>query len=301
MNKKTFIHVGLQKTASTFLQNKFFKEHPDISFPGKFRGEDSNHWYLKHLARKYNFEYNEQQVISAINKDIANASHDTIVFSLEHLTGGPLYYSSFRDRSLARLAKIFTDSSIIIVLRRQDDFILSLYKMHVARGLNFKLSEILDLKSSFHSIKPEKIYGPMLYYDLLISELYDYWGKDRVSVLLFEDFVNSKEMFFSELCTFLDVPFFMPSIKKRMNPSSKLNPMFKLKLYLNKIFSSNLNPNMILPYMPMGVLKFGNKFPGALPENVYREEIKAIKKFYKESNKKLSQMLNRDLSELDYY
>ena len=98
-----FFHVGLPKTASTFLQRSIFPKLEGIEF------------VKKHAFKHY-------------QKKVSKSRAEKILFSTELNIG-----KARTDRKIQRFAGSFPDATPIIVLRRHDRWIRSKYKQHIRK------------------------------------------------------------------------------------------------------------------------------------------------------------------------
>jgi hypothetical protein len=130
---QTFIHVGLPKTGSTLLQTKVFP-HLEHTFYLSRPYTQENHAFNQ-LQYADNSIYNQQLMqdqVRLINNAIG--SRQTLLISDELFFGQPSYRFFNRSTIAERLAKLWPEAQIIIFLRNQKDFIVSLYLQLVKEG-----------------------------------------------------------------------------------------------------------------------------------------------------------------------
>ncbi|MGE4504854.1 MAG: sulfotransferase domain-containing protein [Desulfovibrionaceae bacterium] len=169
-----YIHIGYPKSASTWLQRTFFPAFP----------ERINLLY-KSLTKPilYNdLDYSRQAVLN-MAKPLVRAAM-TNVYSDEILSGWT-EKANF-SRTCDRLKELFPDAKVLIVLRNQNDFLLSYYKFYISRGYGF--SEHRFLNRYCHG---ENIYRFLEYEHLLgyCKQLFD-----EVHVELFERLILEHKM-----------------------------------------------------------------------------------------------------------
>ncbi|MBN2892249.1 MAG: sulfotransferase domain-containing protein [Bacteroidales bacterium] len=115
MNKEIFFHVGLSKTASTYLQNRFFNKIVGINYIG-------NHNYEKY------HEIIEQSV------------SDKILVSRE--------FDRQYNIELEKFAAIYPDAKIIIVLRQHDSWMASQYRRYLKNGGYKEFEQFFDIENN---------------------------------------------------------------------------------------------------------------------------------------------------------
>ena len=176
--REIFIHIGLHRTGSTFLQEKIFSNIPLSAF---VRGHD----YICSFM---------------INADIP--SDGKIVISYEGLTG-----HNYLDNSEAspfemadRIKKLWSDAKIILVLREKDDWRRSLYRQYVNRLSKFMREPILSEQEW-----TEKIFRKR---DFSFDDFVDYLNGlfDEILVLHYEDLRDNPHKFIKDICDFIGVP-----------------------------------------------------------------------------------------------
>ena len=188
-NTEMLIHIGHHKAGSTFLQKKIFPlipanliMAPDVTYIAESK------------------DYKPQQFIENMEQYFTS-SLDKTILSQEVLSGrgdGNLMW----DRLLIgqRLKQTFPNAKVLIVIREQLDYILSLYTFRVIqRGLERQnLSDYLEEKF-------EKRLMPKLRYYGLVKSYIELFGADNVLVLPYEQLVENSEAFVREIFEFMDI------------------------------------------------------------------------------------------------
>jgi len=126
-----YFHVGLHKTASTYLQRRVFPRWPGIR-------------YLRHR----NIEY-----FLRLSKD------ERYLISCEGLSGATFAKLDERCRGLARLAEMFPGANAIIGLRPHGGFIASLYSQYLRYGGCASFDEFFSLTAPSDQViwRPEDL------------------------------------------------------------------------------------------------------------------------------------------------
>ncbi len=129
---KLFLHIGLPKTASTFLQATFAR-HDRIGYLG--RPYTQENISFNQLQYAFDGAWNADEFADGIaNWRSGFADKSALVISDELLAGFPAYNFINRSMIADRLAQSIPDAEIILYLRNQRDLLLSLYNHYVKIG-----------------------------------------------------------------------------------------------------------------------------------------------------------------------
>jgi len=216
--KVDFIHIGLQKTASTFLQSKVFpgvenlvvlnhKDHvADQWFYDRFIHADA------HAFNKASFLNGFSTLASGYGAD--SADRHVYAISEESLSGD--IYTGLESRELMlRLHDIFGSTKILIVIRNQIDFILSAYSNYVLHGGTKSIAQwLFGQETRFGRILNKVMYSA------LIKGYKALFGDDQVFVIQYEKLFDNTEGIVPFLSRFgLTVPI---AKNERINPGRSL-------------------------------------------------------------------------------
>jgi len=204
-----FLHIGLHKTGTTFLQKAVFPYWQDIV-------------YLPHDKLEY---------ITRMKDGV------DYLLSREGLSGQNWMHSDERSQCIARLAQLFPDARIILSFRRHSGYIASSYNQYLQRG------GYLQFDDYFDSVNDS---GYMKAVDFVFRTKIDVVAREFRSqpfVMLHEDIIGNLPKVLCDLEAFIGgkAP---PSdtIKlKKYNQSVGFYPA-KLLRALNKKSRSELNP-----------------------------------------------------------
>lgn len=131
MKRETIIHIGLHKSASTFLQNNVFPILGEVNYIDR-----SESWeVLKPIIFQSHSAFDPID-IDQNRLDSWYAPGKRVVISEEFLSGNPDLGYINQDSCLENLHQIFPDAKVIIVLREQWSLIRSMYLHMVATGYN---------------------------------------------------------------------------------------------------------------------------------------------------------------------
>ena len=176
---KIFIHVGLHKTGTTFLQEEVFQKIPNINYQRKV------------------------DLTTHIEPNLIN------LFSDENLDGGS--YRLFNDwhnryHIAANLKKLFPDAGIIICTRDEKTWLVSAWKQYVLSYFGYSFVEY------YENISKESL--DFTSYIKYLQKLFN----NNVLVLHYEELQNSPEEFVNAICDFIGV-YHIPFINKSTYPS----------------------------------------------------------------------------------
>ena len=195
MDKKVFLYVGLSKTGSAFLRQEVFtKLDPSrvcVNPEGVTRAFQEMHAAHYSSACKNSVEKIVVEAFSHITQDI-------VLITDTSLAGDP--EDNFRqfDKITDFLVKLFPNASIIITLRNQVDWLLSLYK-HLTPGLEVSVAKFLNFSNGKFHPKNEENFPNVDAMGFDFAEKCDRYvetfGRKNVHILFYEDMVTDPENF----------------------------------------------------------------------------------------------------------
>ena len=223
-DSRIFIHVGLPKTASTYLQNSVFPRLNNIAYIG--RPYTQENYAFNTLQYADNSLYTSSTIrkeIDDIEKEIAKGN--PILISDELFSGFALYNFINRGMIAERLSEVVPHAEIILFLRGQTDLIVSLYNQFVKMawvdtrldesflygpGKGFSLKEWIagkrDWNSSNRFINHRSAFTPECFRYSKLHSLYNNLF-EKVHVFLYEDFRRDKEACVLRLGSILSTEF----------------------------------------------------------------------------------------------
>lgn len=207
MQKKlpNFFIVGAAKSGTTFLWNNL-KKNEQIFMPINFLKKEPG-FFLENKGMKNIDNYLE------LFNDAKNGHSMIGEASTGYLT----------DPSSAKKIKLFNpDAKIIIILRNPVDRAFSLYRWMCQDGyeyaptldLAFKLEKKRKTKKIPNYFEPEYYYNYLyfesgLYFEQ-VQRYIDEFGRQKVKIYVFEDFLEHVNEYYFDLCKFLGVDYNKP-------------------------------------------------------------------------------------------
>lgn len=175
--QKLFFHMGLPKTASTYLQKLVF---PNLKGLQYFRKRK-----FKHFVE--------------LTKE---STSDKLLFTTESDRG--------LDKKLDRIAAHFPDARIILVFRRQDKWIASKYKYYIRKHGHLKFNAFFDLAKDTGLWKKEELYFQK-YIDLVKERFVQ-----APLILTQEQLKEDPHIFLKKITAFIEVDFPGASIQHKI-------------------------------------------------------------------------------------
>lgn len=204
------IHVGYQKTGSTFLQQEIFSNSDAFFTPwGEQSARAIEHFLLAHPAR-----FDAEQV----RAEFKGAGTRMPVISHEDLLGYPILGRYYPELALSRMAKAFPDAKILICMREQGSMLLSQYFQYIIQGGRLTLKEMLTNNLGRDGFRP-LMRLDHFEYDLMHATACRYFPSEQVLLLPFELLREDRELFVGSILNFcgleMDVPVPNRVVRKR--------------------------------------------------------------------------------------
>ncbi|VEP12699.1 conserved hypothetical protein [Hyella patelloides LEGE 07179] len=222
--KKTYIHIGIPKTATTYLQNQIFPHIKSAYYVGRPYTQENHAFNLLQYADNTLFKpikfANELDKINKLASD-----KEYILISDEKFFG--LTTCNFINRSLIaeRLSSAMPNAEILIFIRNQEDFILSMYKQHVKMGMVDRLLDKSYVYSKGSGFDLDKWQSGVRSFDL----------KNRF--ISHQSFFNIENLRFNEIIAYYEKMF--PKVHVFLYEQFKYDPESIYKR-LSQIFSFNV-------------------------------------------------------------
>ena len=210
--RKFFIHPGYPKTASTTLQKRLFSKHPDLCYLGKpLTGEllDVEIAILNLDAEQFAQAVPDLQrrLLSVVAR--YSAGDRNVLLSHEGFLRPTRYKGHDILQTAQRIRQVFCDPvknefdcHVLLTIRKQTDIIPSYFFDSVSRS-PARLTKFI--KTSLQA--PVEGYLASLFYDAVVRHYAGLFGRERVKVLPFEQFITRREAFIRELAGYLEIDY----------------------------------------------------------------------------------------------
>lgn len=302
------IHVGFPKAGSTWLQRSIFSSK-DAGFcvPWGMQADIA----IEHVRVADTFIFDEMlpeyQGLYTSGIEEAKSQGLIPVVSYEHLLLDPLGGKSEIREGIRRLKALFQGAKILLVIREQNNIILSSYLEHLRRGFPVKIERYMGVdsirKPGLGCACPLEFF----LYDRLIKYLYSNFGTENVLIYPLE--LLSTGGFAEVLYSFLgtnvkNIELFTESSLERQARKSD----YVFLRYLNHIGMSRYIRKTGDSVLRKAAYGLNLKLNPITPDWLYKSrkdamvnEIKHnIGDFFVESNERTSELINIDLRELGY-
>lgn len=240
---KVYVHLGIHKTGSSFLQKEFFPRYQrNICFLNRAELR----YFKAYILNTDDFDFDSDEALKLFNKALGDRiNSEKVIISDEEFYGNPYMGSIDRKRNFDRLHEIFgNDLSCIVFLRNQQDLLNSLYNQYVKTGGIASFKDFINYKKY-----PLNFNFSYLVYDKYIAYLNNVLGGGRIKVYLYEDFLRNKLKVLNDLNYFFtkshkDLSAFVDTNRK-VNSSLK-NGNIPLLRIINKFTRSPKEPFLLL-------------------------------------------------------
>lgn len=274
MAGQPFIHVGLHKTATTFLQRAVFpgldlnyipRDHPGIA-PA-----------LRRICVQDILVFDAEATRDEVLPLLSGRKN---LISTENLSGSPLFGYVNRDAILRKLHRTFPYARIIIGIRAQCDIIWSLYRHYIKRGGLKRLEELLVPLGGYDRLDLETFK-----YSFYLRRIEDLFGRDNVHICVFEDLVLDQSGYLDKLLAFLGTGLGQEVNPERANVGIP-DQAVATRRVLNRLFMSPRRSNGFLPPPPL-LWAVVNSVLGSIPLQLCSTELellKPLREYYREDN-----------------
>jgi len=293
-----FIHVGLHKTGTTFLQHEVF---PKLKSLQLLEGGETANW-LRRLATEEDSSF-DPAVYQEYFYPLVEAGPTLI--SHEGLSGATYLRYVNQTRTADRLLRLFPHANIILSIRRQDTFLVSLYLNFIEGGGSASLAKFLGYENG-KFINEYWAYGhqvnlPMFRFDY-IAQLYADRFDGGICILPFERMTNDIADYMQCLCQYVGEAE-VPAVRNIVHNKSYGKYQLLLARALNRFFLSPMNPDGIIPEFGLPGLKvyslksvLGNNWTHRLLNSKPRNKVvmpeklaRAVMEYYSPSNAALEE------------
>lgn len=194
-DRDIYIHVGLPKTATTFLQTEIFPQLPILytdhkrsNFEESLRIEE-----VHHLHSTSQYAVNETftaRVEEQLQSLFSETERRRLLISDESLVGG-WYINYLSGPNIQQmLSHFFPEATILITIRRQDTFLKSLYATSLSNGNPLTFHQFMNYRGGsfgqYQRISPPNIDIRTLNWNAVVESYENHFGQENVFVVPFE-------------------------------------------------------------------------------------------------------------------
>ncbi|NEO40891.1 MAG: hypothetical protein F6J90_32985 [Moorea sp. SIOASIH] len=300
-----FIHIGYHKTATTFLQQYIFPNHPEIEY---WNRHYPKYKWLADIVTCHDFDFNADEI--RLKAQSVSSTTKVKLISWEQFSGAP-YRGGSDSRIIAdRLHGVFPNAKIIISIRNQLDMIDSLYRQYIHQGGGCGFDSFLNLSHEccvYFSLKH-------LCYDRMINYYQQLFGTGAVFVCLYEAFQASPYEFLSQLFAFMSLKSNSFDNKIFMNKTNQGMSSISIAIarIVNRfVYSPSFNPNPVIPFIAINSHFFRRCLQGYLDPLLFnrisgkrsfisKQRRVQLNDYFRTSNRSLLNRVDLPLKEYNY-
>lgn len=296
INKPNIFIVGAPRCGTTAL-SEYLKEHPNVFMSNP----KEPHYFADDMVKHRGIKK---------SKDYFNLFSQT---TDKHLCiGEASVWYLYSKNAIENIYKYNKEVKIIVMLRKPVEMVYSMHSQHQ----NSQGEDEPDFEKAWNleserkkgkSIPKHILHVPNLYYSEIanyytqLQNLYQYFPKKQVKVILFDDLKNSTKLTYNEVLDFLDLPKFNKNNFPRVNENRNFKFHFFNKLQKKEpIFIRNYRKK-IMQIIGLNKLEIGKFIYNLNSEKTVRKPIdnkikKKVIENYKVEVNNLSKLIQKDLS-----
>jgi hypothetical protein len=256
-----YIHVGLPKTGTSFLQERCFPRLKGVHIVGQgFRAPPTGMVErLWRVAEAYPLFLDMEEQRAEIDRFLRGVTENKTLITSERLFGDLI--QGFRDhvQVTESLRCLFPSAKIILTIRRQDDFLESLYRQFLWGYYYPTVDGFLNYANHgfANPVRPSPTYPSInvwrLDYYVYAQNYAAAFGRDNVLILPHEMLRSDPRRFHTELASFMGIEPYYPPDGDHVNPSYSLLSC-RIALLLNRFVRGpgwERRPWRVIPHQPL--------------------------------------------------
>ncbi|MFV8755564.1 sulfotransferase [Nannocystaceae bacterium ST9] len=318
MSKRIVLHVGLHKTATTFLQDRVFPELPGVAFVHPLHYPQASDGPIERFMLELFFRnpacIDLDRHRAAIASWLDRVEAQTVLISSEAIVGWPIENHSNLANNSELLHAVFPAAQVILVVRRQDKWLESAYAQLLKAGFSTSIERYVNWSPrtrSFEGYNVGLYKGPNLDARDLDWAAFDRhyrrrFGEQAVLTLPFELFADDAPAFLRAIYEFLAVdegP--QPDTRERVNErwSGVTAGLAKLVNKVPMPIKRAIRDRVGNEWHPASV--FARTIEPLLPKRkssfVPEPIARALLELHRDDNRALAERIDRDLGRWGYY
>lgn len=240
--RKIYLHLGIHKTATKFLQEAVFPEIKDISYLPKAKYERDLLDSLLHQD-VLTFNYHKDAIRDEFLKRAGNDDLPLLI-SNELLFGNIFFHNNNRYSLLVKLKSLFPEAKILLSIRGQKQMIDSIYREYLVQGGCCKIEQFLNAATP--SGKSILSYNPgldpeALKYGKYLDGLAEMFGAENCLFLPYEMLIKDTPEYLGQILGFLNSKSSPDDFSAQKRHGSMSNNALKFLRVINKMHSSAMH------------------------------------------------------------
>lgn len=189
MSSKPLIHIGYNKTGTTWFQNNFF---PFVTNANLINRATAH----RLLINSNYFLFNANEVRNELTKH----TDKRIIISEEEFCLSVRAKSYTKTALIKQLHQVFPEAQIVVFIRNQVERLLSLYLYYLKQnGGTYSFQNFLFKKNrSYGNIFNQRLENSR--YHHFINFLCEIFGQQNVHIYLYEEFAQNNALFINKFC-----------------------------------------------------------------------------------------------------
>ena len=271
--KVIYLHVGMPKTATTLLQARCFPYFKGLRYQDKD---------IKDLVERIIYTnpifLDLERTKQEFDGLLRNVSEERLLISHERLFGNMLrnYYDNVYLTDC--LKAVFPNAKLVIVIRRQDELVESIYKQSLQSWHHQGINSFLNYRNRTFEDSCDQLGLPNLdvkQIDLhrYVQNYVEHFGRENVSVLPYELLNHDQRAFLEKLAAALDVEPVYPTNNDRENRGySWLSS--QIALALNRFVRVEGDGSRLLQFIPNK--PFSSILHSRPTENTFHKTLRSV-------------------------
>ncbi|NET58051.1 MAG: sulfotransferase [Symploca sp. SIO2E6] len=299
------IHIGLPKTASTWLQQVIFNNE-ELGFLAPWGSQSGE--AIEQFVITDGFHFSAESAFKVFEPGLQEAAKRSMVplISHESLAGNQIKGAYYGKEVADRIHAVFPEARILLLIREQKSMVLSSYREHI------KMGGITTLEKFIGAGPKKPGFGPLcrlayLEYDLLIAYYQKLFGVDNILVLPFELLKEKQQLLSQKILSFAGLDG-TPEYRNESKNVGFRGPTIEFKRRLNFFYKSGNFGGSQIPLAWRIVQKLSVTFDKLVPPSIHKRTEDKLKQFiadtigdsFRESNQKTSQLIGMNLADFGY-
>lgn len=315
-DKRITIHVGLHKTATTFLQERLFPALPGVHFVHPLHVPREDDGPVERFVLDCFFRngacVDMDHHAAEINRWLGTVEEPHVLISSEAIVGWPTENHGNLRVNADLLGEMFPDARICLVTRRQDKWVDSAIAQAFRSGLTTTPERFLNYRDgAFGRCNIGLYHGPNVDARDLDWDAFDRYyrrvfGPDAVLTLPFEQFVSDAPGFLDRFFAFFEIePCDLPETSEHINTrwstrgvavAKVVNQIpMPMKRYIRAKLGKRWHPSEVM------ARTVDQWLPSRKKTFLSPELAEAVLAVHASSNRALATRTGQDLSAFGYY